>query len=570
VHFRGESSEAWMERTGDRYWVRTRDREGRLGDYPVSWVIGGKRMQDPITTLSDGRWQVLPVYYHVTGGGEWVDYNEARQGRVTPDHPFFWTNFRRSANHECLDCHVTGLEVRYERATHTWSTRFVDAGVACESCHGPGARHAETKDARDIVQPRKVDAETGLAICAQCHGPRNPVFPLLDARHRYRPGRRYEDYYDAYVITVGTPERSLDFFADGRPSSGSFEYQALLQSACYRKGGATCLTCHTAPHEEHGRDDLKLSPGDGAPLADQSCRSCHAPLFASEGEHSHHLDPKARSCVSCHMPRVVPAVLDMEADHSIDIPVPENTARHGVPNACGTCHAKETPAALAESVRRWWPGAGTRQKRRLRLADAFDIKPSERTRPALAAVASDRGEAPTLRGAAALLLAQADPRQAVPVLVPMLRDGSDIVRLKAAMALGLCGAREAASDLLPLLRERSLAVRQAAALALASFGSPEGERALRALTDDPEASGLVQPQITLAVLEGRRGDFAAAAARLERTLPLKPYNVATLIALADTYGRLGRRADARAAIEEALRFDPLNPAVRMRQARFAQ
>ncbi|MEA2327993.1 MAG: hypothetical protein QOE68_2952 [Thermoanaerobaculia bacterium] len=87
-----------MSRKGETFLMRTRNREGQPADYPVSWVIGGKRMQDSITVMPDGRWQVLPVYFHVTGGGAWVDYNEAKQGHVTPDHPFFWTNFLRTAN----------------------------------------------------------------------------------------------------------------------------------------------------------------------------------------------------------------------------------------------------------------------------------------------------------------------------------------------------------------------------------------------------------------------------------------------------------------------------------------
>src|SRR6185503_9587672 len=62
VHFKGDSSEAWMSRSRERSFMRTRDREGRLQDYAVDWVIGGKRMQDPLTVLPDGRWQVLPVY----------------------------------------------------------------------------------------------------------------------------------------------------------------------------------------------------------------------------------------------------------------------------------------------------------------------------------------------------------------------------------------------------------------------------------------------------------------------------------------------------------------------------
>src|SRR6185295_5565527 len=139
AHFRGDSSEAWMSRRSGEYVMRTRGRDGSLSDYPVSWVIGGKRMQDAVTVFDDGRWQVLPVYYHVTGRGDWVDYNEAKQGRVGPEHPHFWTNFKRTVNKECLECHATGVDVRYDRAAHAWATNLTDAGVACEACHGPGA-----------------------------------------------------------------------------------------------------------------------------------------------------------------------------------------------------------------------------------------------------------------------------------------------------------------------------------------------------------------------------------------------------------------------------------------------
>ena len=89
-HYRGTSSEAWMTQRGGEYRMRTADSSGQPADIPVKWVIGGKRMQDPVAVMPDGAWQVLPVYFHVTGN-EWVDYTEDKQGKLTPDHPFFWS-----------------------------------------------------------------------------------------------------------------------------------------------------------------------------------------------------------------------------------------------------------------------------------------------------------------------------------------------------------------------------------------------------------------------------------------------------------------------------------------------
>jgi hypothetical protein len=497
-----------------------------------------------------------PVYFHVTGG-QWVDYNEAKQGVVGPDHPFFWTNFRRTANRECLDCHTTGLEVRYDRASHRWSTTFADAGVACESCHGPGARHAETTDAKDIVHPRKAGPEVGLAICGSCHGPRNPLFPLLDAAHRFRPGGRYDDSYQAFVVTDGR-QRSHDFFADGRPSSSSFEYQALLQSACHRRGGATCLTCHTAPHEPHDANDLKPAKGAG----DETCRACHAAVFAAGEAHTHHRSAAASRCTACHMPKVLRGVLDPFADHALDVPVPQNTTRHGVPNACNECHRDRTPERMAQAIAEWWPGAAARQARRLRLADAFGAESEAPDRPALEAVLADGAEAPTLRGAAALWLAMRFPRDAAGPIARALADPSLALKLRLATALTLAPSREGVAALQPSLHDPSLAVRAAAALTLGTLGTPEGEAAVRSLAADPQGAGLVRPHVLLAAMARRRGNLPEVAAELERALALQPYQADVLLQLADARMRQGDWTAARASLEEALRFDPQNPDAR--------
>lgn len=573
THFKGDSSEAWMRREGASHFMRTKGADGQLAEFPVRWVVGGKRMQDPVTVLSDGRWQVLPVYFHVTGKGEWVDYSETKQGALTPEHPFFWANFRRSAQHACLDCHVTGLDARYDRATHTWSTRFTDAGVACESCHGPGAKHADTQDPKDIIQPSKLSAELGFAVCAQCHGPRRPLFPILDGAHRFQPGQRYEDFYQPIVLFVGT-ERSGDYFTDGRPSTSSFEYQALLQSRCHSQGGATCLTCHTAPHDAQAPNELLLptKPSANVSAGSATCHQCHADLFAAGSRHTRHSAREAQDCVACHMPPVVSGVLDKFADHAMDVPAPQNTTRHGIPNACNTCHTKQTPEAMTQALAKWWPKSVKRQERRLRLADAFDEKTASTSRPALEAVLADVKEVPSLRGAAARLLAQRHKREAVPALHTALKGTQDSrLRLDLIESLGIAGGgKDLSEDLAPLLQDGSLWVRQASALTLASLGDARGVWALEKLASEPETSGLVQPHVLLAQLAVRRKDLVTAAREYERALDLQPYNVDALIRLADILVVQGNVAQGQERLSEALRFDPQSRAVRQRLSMLKQ
>jgi hypothetical protein len=546
-HFRGASSEAWMSRKNGAFIMRTRNREGQLADYPVSWLLGGKRMQDSITVMPGGRWQVLPVYFHVTGGGAWVDYNEAKQGHVTLDHPYFWTNFRRTANKECIECHATGVDVRYDRAAHTWSTEITDAGVSCEACHGPGARHAETKEKRDIIRPDHLDKDLALSICARCHGPRDPLFPLLDAKDQFRPGERYDARYQALVITDGT-ERSGEYFADGRPSSSTFETQALLQSRCYRDGSATCLTCHTSPHaESHLDDELKPGPRDG------SCRTCHAAIAAQGAAHTHH---RNATCLDCHMPKVLTGVLDKFADHSIDVPNIRNTIAHGVPNACGVCHADKSAGVLALSLDSWWPGARTRNERRIRLADAIDEKTAASSLPALSAVVRDSSEAPILRGAAAVILGQRFAAPASNVITPLLHDTNEIVRARFVEALGYANARQSADAVASLIDDPSIRVRQNAALVLASFDDPRAPAALAKLAGDPATTHLVRPHILRGIGAASRGNFDKAIRELEFALNDAPYATDALVLLADIYARRGDVPHAKSLLEEALRFDP--------------
>lgn len=556
VHFKGASNEATMTQRAGRFVMRTNDREGLAADYPVGFVIGGKRMQDALTVFPDGRWQVLPIYFHVTGGGSWVDYNEAKQGAVGPNHPFFWTNFRRTANRECIACHATGWRVSYSRADHRWSTD-AEPGVGCEACHGPGARHSETKAAADIVAFSKLSPERAMAICASCHGPREPHFPLMDAAHRFTPGQAYDDFFQPAGLVDGT-SRSGEYFVDGRPSSSSFEWQALSQSRCWTQGKATCLTCHTGPHGQHASNEL---PAEGK-LADLdgSCVRCHAPEAADRPAHTHHRTVAGQRCTGCHMPPVLSGVLDHFADHALTVPAPEVTASHGVPNACAVCHPKSTTEQLVKQTHDWW-GDSTRRQRRVRLADAFDEKTKENSGEALTALVRDETEPALIRGFAAELLGQRFPARAADVLPPLLEAPDAYVRSRVLAGLSSAQVRSARTRVLALTKDDALIVREFAALLLASWGEPG---ALEALASDPTTRSLARPHLVLAQRAFAEARFATAEHEVQSALQLTPWAGAALVMEADLAVRRRDLQAARAALEEALRFDPANDSARRR------
>jgi hypothetical protein len=544
AHFKGQSSEATMSKQGSTYVMRTADRDGVVTDYAVKWLVGGKRMQDALTELDDGRWQVLPVYFHVTGGGAWVDYNEAKQGAVGPTHPFFWQNFRRTANRECLGCHATGVSVSYERDTHRWVTSLVEGGVGCEACHGPGARHAESKSKADIVAFGSLTPAAQNAICASCHGPREPVYPFLDASHRYLPGAAYSDSFQPSGLVDGE-SRSGEYFVDGRPSSSSFEWQALQQSRCFLKGGVTCLSCHTAPHAPNqGPDELKMTP---------TCTTCHADVK----EHSHHATAEGQHCTGCHMPRVLTGVLDHFADHAIDVPVPENTLAHGVPNACSVCHPKMPVASLVAKTEQWWPGS-QRRHRRMQLADAFDEKTKARSAAALEAVVTDSSEAPILRAFAAELLGQRFAPEAARVLPGLLSVEDPLLRSRVVSGLSAARAKGSADHVAATLTDPSIVVREFSALLLTAWGDARGPVALEKLASDPETKNLVRPHLALAQRAASAKQFETARREVATALSLMPYAPGALLLEADLAVQRRDLEAAKKALDECLRFDPAN------------
>lgn len=256
------------------------------------------------------------------------------------------------------------------------------------------------------------------------------------------------------------------------------------------------------------------------------------------------------------MPKLVSGVLDKFPDHTLDVPNPVNTLRHDVPNACTNCHKDKPPAEMQKAIEQWWPDATRRQSRRIRLADAIDEKTRNASLAPLTAVVQDASEAPTLRGACAMLLAQRFPGDASRVLVPLIHDRDQLVRAQFVEALGYAHTRDAAEPVATLLNDPAVQVRQTSALVLASLDDRRGLDALEKLAADPKTRALFRPHIMLAIDAAKRGDYDRATRELDVAVDEVPYAVDALVMLGDIAARRGDFAKARSWFEEALRFNP--------------
>ena len=79
-------------------------------------------------------------------------------------------------------------------------------------------------------------------ICAQCHS-----FRDIYAKN-FKAGENYYDFFTPVMEYRLPASEDPAYWPDGRPRQLSNEAFGLWQSQCYLKGGATCATCHTNPH----------------------------------------------------------------------------------------------------------------------------------------------------------------------------------------------------------------------------------------------------------------------------------------------------------------------------------
>jgi DmsE family decaheme c-type cytochrome len=119
---------------------------------------------------------------------------------------------------------------------------------ACESCHGPGSKHAESVSAADIKQPAKLKPGEADRICLTCHQNQSTHSGRINSSHA--------------------------------------------------KNQVSCTACHSihknGPHGLVARKPVEVNA---------LCAGCHTDVWASfQKPYKHRLPEGAMSCVDCHNP----------------------------------------------------------------------------------------------------------------------------------------------------------------------------------------------------------------------------------------------------------------------------
>jgi DmsE family decaheme c-type cytochrome len=152
----------------------------------------------------------------------------------------------------CAGCHdeiSTGFQKNRHATLETDKRRKWD-GKACESCHGPGAKHAETTEVSDILNPAKLSAPRSEKLCLDCH--------------------------------KNTPTHV------GRLQGG------------HGRNAVPCTGCHNV--HKTGEESSHLIHRSKSGI-NQQCSGCHPNVMASfQKPHRHRVNEGAMSCVDCHNP----------------------------------------------------------------------------------------------------------------------------------------------------------------------------------------------------------------------------------------------------------------------------
>lgn len=187
----------------------------------------------------------------------------------------------------CFACHSTRANIAGQ-----FDEAKIVQGVACEACHGPGARHVAAMQANAaagissdagefIFNPGRLAAVDAVDFCGACHGASQDV--------------KQSGATDVGVIRL-QPYR-------------------LEMSKCWGLGDTRlrCASCHD-PHQEVRTD---------AASYDAVCLSCHrsSAKQTADALHTEKPCPTAnKNCTTCHMPKVeIPYMHKAFTDHKIQI-----------------------------------------------------------------------------------------------------------------------------------------------------------------------------------------------------------------------------------------------------------
>jgi predicted CXXCH cytochrome family protein len=350
-----------------RHYFDISQSDGNWHSYPVDYTIGSKFEQAYATKLPNGEIHVFPIQYNVQHK-QWINFWKVIDGPGSERaDPRTWERLDVSTSYQaiCAVCHTSQLRNAKGGSFDVNNLEFKEPGIDCEMCHGPSGGHVielseqdyHPKEALDPpVNFHKIDNRKSVAICAQCHMQSAIRNSGLDGELNYVSSGEF--FGNRLRQPFGEFSRK-GFYKDGRFRQTTFIVEALERSQCFKKAELSCGTCHDPHSRDSASNPTSLKFRDEPDLM---CTGCHSQFrdAAAISRHSHHAaESEGSRCVSCHMPRIMDALLFRARYHQIDdIPNAEMTEQFGQeesPNACLLCHTEKNAGWAGQQLSGWKP-----------------------------------------------------------------------------------------------------------------------------------------------------------------------------------------------------------------------
>jgi DmsE family decaheme c-type cytochrome len=223
-----------------------------------------------------------------------------------------------AGNESCAMCHEE-ISKKFNSDAH----KAVDVnkqwkGYSCEGCHGPGAKHAESVDPKDILNPAKLKPAIADRTCLTCHKGEKTNTGRIMAGH----ARSEVSCLSCHAVHK-SPKELLT--RNSREITKKCTTCHLSQAMDFQKphahrldtGVMSCVDCHN-PHGSQAKNTLKLISGN-----EPGCFRCHGDKrgpFTFE-----HAPGRVESCSTCH---------ELHGSNN-----PRMLARHEVSQLCLECHS---------------------------------------------------------------------------------------------------------------------------------------------------------------------------------------------------------------------------------------
>jgi predicted CXXCH cytochrome family protein len=272
----------------------------------VAFVMGaGKHVQRYIYEEAEGKYRVFPAEWDVATAA-WTPFTLADD----------WLNPAYDWNRQCAGCHTTGFDPE--------QVEWIDEGVQCEACHGPGLQHVELIDdmSRDPSDEELAEARAAIVlnpsaeICGACHSRGSDTGDGYAFPVGYVPGVNSLAEADYTLISGSDP---VHWWATGHARQSNMQFNewtttghasSLTSLLSSDQANDTCLKCHSGDYALWQKKMAIYEAGDwegSAPVAPTladaqsgiTCSTCHNPHSESDIP-NFVVDETYPLCTRCH------------------------------------------------------------------------------------------------------------------------------------------------------------------------------------------------------------------------------------------------------------------------------